>query len=388
MTNLNYLIVLLEYDSVPFCLYEVPQKNGGSDRISREDLENAVQFAVRNNLAINFIYGYQPLSPEFDEIIAAAEHVKIMPMQVCASYENPVIVIDPKRDMDNIGILAHKDLNNLIMRIGKEDLASLGALTQRLAGNFKRLNIILKDPANFKNGDFQLYAKQLDAIREILTGEYRRRNFIEINVITDRIFLTNMNNCDAGTRHLTCGPNGRFYICPAFYYLDPGSHIGEINTRIDIKNSRLFELRYAPICRRCDAWHCKRCVYLNMSLTTEINTPSHEQCVLSHIEREASRKFLRDINHGNGRLGRIPKLKHRDPFERIAGRSGDDTQKDTYFADILSKPLINVSKRDLVRQIYNLDPEMIIRLKEMNCSPVDLTGERLEPLPTDSIHES
>ena len=58
---------------------------------------------------------------------------------------------------------------------------------------------------------------------------------------------------------------------------------------------QLLELKYSPICRICDAYQCKRCVFLNKKLTSEINTPSSRQCRLSHIEREASRLFLQKL---------------------------------------------------------------------------------------------
>lgn len=47
--------------------------------------------------------------------------------------------------------------------------------------------------------------------------------------------------------------------------------------------------------RICDAWHCKRCVWQNKKTTLEVNTPSREQCVLSHIERNATRSLLAKI---------------------------------------------------------------------------------------------
>ena len=76
-------------------------------------------------------------------------------------------------------------------------------------------------------------------------------------------------------------------------------------------------MEYAPICRHCDAYQCKRCVWLNRRMTHEINTPSHEQCVAAHIERNASRQLLQNIRrHGEflPEIGEIKEIDYLDPF--------------------------------------------------------------------------
>lgn len=68
--------------------------------------------------------------------------------------------------------------------------------------------------------------------------------------------------------------------------------IGDLQNGMNIKNSQLYKLDYAPLCRQCDAYQCKRCIWLNRKMTYEVNTPSHEQCVMGHLERNASRNLL------------------------------------------------------------------------------------------------
>lgn len=68
--------------------------------------------------------------------------------------------------------------------------------------------------------------------------------------------------------------------------------IGDLQNGMNIKNSQLYKLDYAPLCRQCDAYQCKRCIWLNRKMTYEVNIPSHEQCVMGHLERNASRNLL------------------------------------------------------------------------------------------------
>ena len=74
----------------------------------------------------------------------------------------------------------------------------------------------------------------------------------------------------------------------------------------------------------CDSYQCKRCIYLNKKLTGEYNTPSKIQCLLSHYERDVSRKLQqRLINKGlisNKNI--ITKLDYNDPLEKIVRSQG------------------------------------------------------------------
>ena len=134
------------------------------------------------------------------------------------------------------------------------------------------------------------------------------------------MMLSGMNNCGAGDTCITLAPNGRFYICPAFYYENSDDYVGDIVNGIDIKNKQLYKLEYAPICRNCDAWQCKRCIWLNRKLTLEVNTPSHEQCVIAHLERNASGELLSSIRKQGSFLSQnpeIPIVDSVDPFDII-----------------------------------------------------------------------
>lgn len=127
-----------------------------------------------------------------------------------------------------------------------------------------------------------------------------------------------MNNCNAGHNTITVAPDGKFYLCPAFYYAQEQS-IGDITNGLNIKNSQLYKLDYAPLCRQCDAFQCKRCIYLNKRLTREVNIPSKEQCVMAHLERNASRLLLGEIRKHINYLKEteIPQVSYLDPLDNI-----------------------------------------------------------------------
>ncbi len=365
---------MLEHDSVPFCYYDISQRKDGG-LIPLDFLRSAVDLAIRNSLTINFLYGPTDLPSEYEEVIEEAEHMKIMPLRRKRPDDNALAVLDGTEDLRYLDVLGKGDPNNIILRIARDALGSLIDLAQALAGRCKRINIILKDAGRFTEEDLSVYEACLENLRLLLQEEYRKGNFLEINVLSDRVFLTNMNNCDAGVRHLTVAPNGRLYLCPAFYHENEDRSLCGIGESMETGNGRLLELGYAPVCRNCDAWHCKRCLYLNEKLTSEVNTPSRQQCVLAHLEREASRKFLAAVGDETGlsaRVAPIVKLDYLDPFDIISDRNVSAGERDEHFAYLLAKPLERVPVKELLRQIYRTDPGMLVRLKEQNARAVDL----------------
>ena len=93
--------------------------------------------------------------------------------------------------------------------------------------------------------------------------------------------------------------------------------MGDLNTGLDIKNPQLYKLSHAPLCRQCDAYQCKRCIWLNRKTTLEVNTPSHEQCVMTHLERNASRDLLTNIRKHGQFMPEvdIKEISYLDPFD-------------------------------------------------------------------------
>jgi CXXX repeat peptide maturase len=182
-----------------------------------------------------------------------------------------------------------------------------------------RLNVVITDIDSFKEEDFERYKQILETLSECLEKLYADGQTPQLNILTDRMMLSAMNNCGAGDSCITLAPNGNFYVCPAFYYENEADCIGDLEHGLDIKNKQLYRLDHAPICSHCDAWQCKRCVWLNRKTTVEVNTPSHEQCVVAHLERNASRELLSNIRkHGTflPEQDEIKEIDYLDPFDK------------------------------------------------------------------------
>ena len=187
----------------------------------------------------------------------------------------------------------------------------------------QRLNIVITDVEKFTEDQQEAYRTWLGNVGSELEALYVKGKSPQFNLLTDRMMLTNMNNCGAGDSCITLAPNGKFYVCPAFYYENNEDNTGDLVNGIDIKNKQLYKLNHAPICRRCDSWQCKRCIWLNRKMTREVNTPSREQCVMAHLERNASRNLLMNLRKRFSfdlKYQDIQEIDYLDPFERLINR--------------------------------------------------------------------
>ena len=309
---LKYLIVLLDDTSASFCHYQ--NRKTEKRLISLDDLKAGILFAMKQNLVIQFVYPLYELPVEYKERIETIDHKKIMPSEAEHAAEADAVVFDScdsftEEKMDAITGKV------FIVRVGKQELFRSGETLKKLADKDKRLNIVLTDIETFTEKDDERYKNWLSDLCSGLAESYRSGRQPQINLLTDRITLDKMNNCNAGVESVTLAPNGKFYVCPAFYLDDETNSIGTPETGIELKNRQLYRLAYAPLCRKCDAYQCKRCVWLNRKTTLDVNTPSHEQCVVAHLERNASRDLLVELTPAGYFTGmEIPEIDYLDPF--------------------------------------------------------------------------
>lgn len=322
---LQYLVILLDDRSVSFCHYNVP--TGPSKLIPIDVLKQGILFGMKENLMIQFVYPKEPLPEEYIRLIDTIDHIDITSIPL--SSNSSVIVYDAPDAMvaDNL----NKNGTYVLKCLKATLFESVEKLSQVLP-RVQRLNIVIDDVASFGEEDFSRYGsflKELSiAVEKILTQGQQ----CQVNILTDRMLLEKMNNCNAGENSVTLAPDGRFYPCPAFYYEKSGSKhmglggpeespfsIGDIENGLRIKNPQLYKIDHAPICSRCDAFHCRRCIWLNRKTTKEINTPSHEQCVVAHIERNATRAMMESIKRKGFTLTAkdIPAIEYLDPFDII-----------------------------------------------------------------------
>lgn len=307
---LQYLVILLDDTSVSYCHYD--NRKSEHRLISLENLKAGILFAMKENLMLQFVYPHYELPQVYKDAIEIIDHSKIVPVEY--RDEADVVVLDDWEQLSTPGCDIQK---TYVLRTGKAGFFKNYTILNEVLDKVLRLNVVLVDIDTFTESDFDIYKSVLDELALKLKGMYLEGMAPQLNLLTDRMMLDKMNNCNAGVENITLAPDGKFYICPAFYLADDGYSIGSLAEGLDIKNPKLYKLSYAPLCRNCDAYQCKRCIWMNWKTTLEVNTPSHEQCVVAHLERNASRSLLLDIRrYGTFLPGHeMKEITYLDPFD-------------------------------------------------------------------------
>lgn len=310
---LQHLIILLDDTATSFCHYNIPI-NKGKRPIDVDVLKEGIKYGMMENLMIHFVYPKDNLPLEYAKIINSIDHIDIKPYIEGKKNEADVVVFN-----DLITHIQENDsYKTAVIRLKKTDFFTFPSyLVRDMFKNVQKFNFIITDMESSGESEFNQYRNKLHYLSELIEKEYINGRSPQCNLLTDRMLLKSMNNCGAGDTTITLAPNGRFYICPAFYYDDMDDFVGDLKTGVNIINKQLYKLEYAPICCHCDAYQCRRCVWLNRKMTLEINTPSHEQCVAAHIERNASRTLMQKIRqHGEFLPDKeIKEINYLDPFE-------------------------------------------------------------------------
>lgn len=328
---LQYLVILLDNTATSYCHYE--NLCHEKKLISIEDLKQGIFYGMKENLMIQFVYPDYELPQEYKNVINTIDHSDIV-SSLCEDDElrkNADVII--YHDWNGIQFSSFDKDGIYTLRTSKEDLFDRYKLLKGIISSSLRLNVVITDIEKFTEEDFKKYKEVLEFLSDVLETCYVEGKSPQLNLLTDRMMLDGMNNCNAGNENITLAPDGKFYVCPAFYFsgkcdgneqslgevCQKGYSIGSLKEGLDIKNPQLYKLDHAPICRKCDAYQCRRCVWLNRKTTCEVNTPSHEQCVVAHLERNTSRKLLNNIRkHGSflSEHEEIKEIDYIDPFEK------------------------------------------------------------------------
>lgn len=247
---LKYLIIQLCDSSVSFCHY-TPSKD--KQLISIDDLQQGLLWAIKQDIDIQVLYPKYQLPIEYVQLLAKYPHVKIASEEF---NDAEIVVLD---GWDYVIKSSSIITQPAVLHCKYQELINHHKQLSENLSKFTRLNIVFSDIHFFSDSDIPEYDEALKFISDSILELYRSGHEIQVNILTDRIMLSAMNNCNAGVESISLAPDGKFYPCPAFY-LDNLESIGSPVEGVAIPNAQLYKLENAPICRICDAFHCKRCV--------------------------------------------------------------------------------------------------------------------------------
>jgi len=324
---LQYLVILLDNTSVAYCHADNPLKE--RNLMPLETLKKGILFGMKQNLMIQYIFPDYELPKEYVEVLESIDNVKIYPVGC-----KPITGINDgnEADVEATNAIPEKvKARNLVLRLTFNEMLNQKDEIAKLFASGARINLCITDVEQFTDEQIEAYKQVLNEWNSILLDLYKQGQPPQFNLLTDRMMLDKMHNCEAGVSNITLAPNGKFYLCPAFYYDEQmkvdnqlnhhqptsDNSVGDLEKGLDIPNQQLLILDHAPLCRNCDAYQCRRCIWLNRKLTWDNNTPSHQQCLMAHLERNASRDLLNNIRKVGEFMPEIDikEISYLDPFD-------------------------------------------------------------------------
>lgn len=322
------LYFILSDDCVTYCNYKNSNKN---IKMSEESMINGLKFARNNFFQPVFVHNenskeiiYNTLDANLKKEVETSDIIHIRPFTDSLGLFNPdrdIIVLN----VQNVLKLT-SDLANCILIVENSEINDLDSVVKELLKKVKRINIRIKYDDSF---DLFTYQKVLHNIAQDLFTYFLQDDAREVNILTDRIFLKEMDNCYAGERNFCLAPDDKIYICPAFYYAGKnGVILGEDGKCLGEESMVRYEKSF--VCHECDAYQCNRCVFDNKKRTGEYNVPGELQCKKAHIEREETRQLLEKLKENDRCTNKHMDILHyKEPFdffvERAENKGGELT---------------------------------------------------------------
>ncbi|MCK4258657.1 MAG: radical SAM peptide maturase, CXXX-repeat target family [Halanaerobiales bacterium] len=315
----DHLYFLLSDESVRHCTYKPKEE---SDRkMSLETLKKGLEFARKNFYTPVLMLPPEGLSEEERDLLRGMDVLEMQSGTSKVTGRDAIVVYD-----NQVGDF--QDGSNCILIIKADLIPNLSDIVKKIFMKQSRINLILEETEKLTNEELSIYENELLKIAEYLAEQLSSGRYLELNVLSDAIHLEKMANCNAGLDSFALAPDGKFYLCPAFYYTENGDAVGTVEEGINFNYREFLTGEKSSLCSACDAYHCRRCIYQNKMQTKEYLIPGKVQCVVSHIERKMSKEYatlllekriLRQLTPRS--VDEIfPEIDYYDPLEKVVNR--------------------------------------------------------------------
>lgn len=311
----KYLFILND-NTFEYC--NIKSEQSFYHAINRELYLKAIEFCKK--------YDYIPVHVGFTEKKEFGYYIG----NIDASYERDEMTIDVihHADIERIKsdvseIVIYRAMFNELLFV-QEDICKLFG-----HGVFK-VNLVIVNYEKLNNDQLLFYNKILDSLTDFVYEHWKIGDYVQIDVITDNLFLGSKRFCLSGINEFTLAPDGGIYPCQAFYF----AGVNRMFTLDDLLYALPKNETILTMCKKCEVNKCKKCFYLNKVCTDEKVVPFEMHCVKANLEQRASFKLLEKIKSSDTKLPfdintRIQCSEDLDPLISLRG--------DTFVTKKLSK---------------------------------------------------
>jgi len=209
--------------------------------------------------------------------------------------------------------------SHAILRVKRDDLPRLCKLVSTLLNRCPVVSVRHPELLQYDDSDLMVYRDQLFQVGQWLVDRHDAWCSYHVDCLTDHFQPSHIGECGAGIGSLAIGPTGEIYLCPAALRGGMPSY-GHILGDLKIPNRSLLTKEFSLPCGRCEAFHCRRCVYLNKCGTMEFCVPPKNACRIGHLEREVQVWLTQELIQkkqwkSEYRVPSLPTI--HDPYELI-----------------------------------------------------------------------
>ena len=315
-SNNKYLYIIKNAKNTSICNYSC--ENGVDKNIDSDVLNKARTFCEAHN--------YIPVYVGFSERVGYGYYQShYSDLRYKDEFTIDIIYAN---DMVDI----HRETNissNVIFKTNVSDISMLSEhICQLLEHPIKNISINIQDYNKWTKETLVIYKKELEKIAQLIINCWSQNRFVHIDRLTHSLLLKQSGQCMAGRNTYTMFPNGKIYLCPAFYYLKDNEDfcVGNIDSGIENKYKKNLENAKFGVCNTCKALHCQRCIFNNKISTGELSVSAEIQCVISHLELKTTDSIIDRVRELNidvpKNIKLIPNnLNYFDPLSEKRGNS-------------------------------------------------------------------
>lgn len=266
----KYLYFIMSDNFTSHCMYFSDSKS--LDIMPKDVFRSGLEYAHKNSMIPVFLGDPGTLLPAHEtrklHLLIAKPDEEYIPKSAVEKYI-------PVLDMSNYEIRTAAEI--CIFMINQEDILKLETVLLNLSEQYARINIIKEALEDWTQESVATYQTVLEKIynNRVLRGT-------SINLFDNG---TLPDDCGAGISDFTLAPDGRFYICPG-YYFGNSQAIGDLYTGINDEELVVLKRDKSPQCKICLINSCNRCSLNSMQKTKMMNLPSTIFCEIANIENK------------------------------------------------------------------------------------------------------